>query len=433
MGKLPSTGVTMGQVAEALGYRAAPLCLSYLCKHPNVNKWSKWKPIIAPYSETIGGMTDRVLKWHQYGFDMGTNKIGMKGWSWGELMASARANDGSWKYDPPTGGTYSPYRLGDFRNYNPDAEPPYTAVGSPGTITAQTPNYPTTVNKNWSENVEITMSDMDLDFDIEADTFYMGVLYCSTGSTTAHTKMIVDTGTTLEDFENGDGTCSINIPFTGQSAHYDVLWVCTTVTDPDDPEQFSDDDYTFYLPNTLVRINYDPLDPGTILFLLPDEAVYINSNYTLGQFNFHGDNSVYPELQGYMQDIYLQLYNSTLTTKYYGITVELWCNLRNGNDPYQFDTLTYSGSTPARTYKNYPYGIHVEADVPGGDTQTLEDVGILIYYRQADSAAGVPSGQRRYVNILTDQLQTTNPGVVSFQDIINCGRYHIFLNGTEQN
>lgn len=43
MAALPSTGITTSMVASAIG--AATNDVGTLCKHPNVNKWSRFKPI----------------------------------------------------------------------------------------------------------------------------------------------------------------------------------------------------------------------------------------------------------------------------------------------------------------------------------------------------------------------------------------------------
>lgn len=79
-----------------------------LCTSSNINMYSKNKPV--SYA-TSAGITDTERKSVNYGVTVPTK------WS-GE--ATTRKN---WIYNKPTGGSSSPYRLGDFRNYNHGAVP----------------------------------------------------------------------------------------------------------------------------------------------------------------------------------------------------------------------------------------------------------------------------------------------------------------------
>lgn len=95
---LPNTGITTSMVASAIG--ASTNDVGTLCSHPNVNKWSRWKPV------NMNSLTDRnhpfcgaILPY--------TNSA---------LILSYK--DTYWSYDKPNGGSTSPYRLGDFRGYD---------------------------------------------------------------------------------------------------------------------------------------------------------------------------------------------------------------------------------------------------------------------------------------------------------------------------
>lgn len=76
-----------------------------LCTNSNINKWSKWKPV--SYN-TKTGITESQLKSIYYGLNIPTYPQ--------QITASTVT------YNKPTGGETSPYRLGDFRNYNHDAK-----------------------------------------------------------------------------------------------------------------------------------------------------------------------------------------------------------------------------------------------------------------------------------------------------------------------
>lgn len=110
MAALPSTEITTSMVANAIG--AASNDVGTLCSHSNVNKWSKWKPVSLA---KVTGLTESDLSSVKYGFTIPS--------------ANAAGSDtlsASWTYNKPTGGSTSPYRLGDFRNYQHSSEIPYS-------------------------------------------------------------------------------------------------------------------------------------------------------------------------------------------------------------------------------------------------------------------------------------------------------------------
>lgn len=96
---LPNTNISVAMVKSELG--AATNDVGQLCIHPNVNKWSKWKPVRSNKIEPLTVTDIENLK-------SGLNRVDMY-----EI-----------EYLKPTGGTTSPYRLSDFRNYNHVAIPP---------------------------------------------------------------------------------------------------------------------------------------------------------------------------------------------------------------------------------------------------------------------------------------------------------------------
>ena len=104
---LPNTNISVAMVKSELG--AATNDVGRLCIHPNINKWSKWKPI--RYS-SLTPITQGDLADTNFGLKLPDPKT-----DYTEVM------DVKWGYLKPTGGLSSPYRLSDFRNYNKTAEP----------------------------------------------------------------------------------------------------------------------------------------------------------------------------------------------------------------------------------------------------------------------------------------------------------------------
>lgn len=78
-----------------------------LCTHPNVNKWSKYKPV---RFNSVVGLTEADFKTVNYGFDIISN--------------TANVFNSSWNYVKPDGESSSPFRLGDFREYDQLEQPP---------------------------------------------------------------------------------------------------------------------------------------------------------------------------------------------------------------------------------------------------------------------------------------------------------------------
>ena len=124
--KLGSTNISTTTVANAL--QTSSHDVGTLCTHANINKWSKWKPV--RYA-TNTGITEEQLKSVQFGLTAATH-----------LTQSQMQGNSvvGWTYNKPLGGQNSPYRLGDFRNYNTDAQCPMQfGLGNPGV-------YSTTIN-----------------------------------------------------------------------------------------------------------------------------------------------------------------------------------------------------------------------------------------------------------------------------------------------
>ena len=103
---LNSTEITMSLVNQALSTNYSKL--SELCTSDQINIWSRWKPI-ANNADTL---TEKILKDSTYGLTIyRANNVN-------NLYNNVVNNNNlGYNYNPPRGGAASPYRLGDFRNY----------------------------------------------------------------------------------------------------------------------------------------------------------------------------------------------------------------------------------------------------------------------------------------------------------------------------
>lgn len=110
---LASSGITVSVVKSALGVNNNNV--GGLCASEKINPWSKWKPI----SANATTLTLDILKSNNYGITILSAKTADS-----LLTAVNNNNKLGYKYNKPTGVATSPYRLGDFRNYNHSADNP---------------------------------------------------------------------------------------------------------------------------------------------------------------------------------------------------------------------------------------------------------------------------------------------------------------------
>lgn len=117
MAVLPTTGISTTLVGTTLGSGSRDV--GALCTHPNINKWARFKPIASgkPFNLQESDFVDA-----KYGLEVETfSTLPLLTSSY--LAGTAETAKYMWK---PTGGVNSPYRLGDFRGYDSDSQPPFS-------------------------------------------------------------------------------------------------------------------------------------------------------------------------------------------------------------------------------------------------------------------------------------------------------------------
>ena len=102
---LPNDKISTTLVANTLGTSSRDV--ANLCTHQAINKWSKYKPV---RFNKVSGLTEAEFKQSNYGFNIISN--------------TANVFNNSWGYVKPVGGNSSPYRIGDFRGYEHNEQPP---------------------------------------------------------------------------------------------------------------------------------------------------------------------------------------------------------------------------------------------------------------------------------------------------------------------
>ncbi len=114
---LPSDKISTTLVGQAIGSSSRDV--GTLCTHPNINKWSKWKPV---RHNKVTGLVSQDLSDINFGI---LPVVPMFDW---ELALSL-----NWEYGRPRGGDNNPsepFRLGDFRNYEHAASDPVSIPSS---------------------------------------------------------------------------------------------------------------------------------------------------------------------------------------------------------------------------------------------------------------------------------------------------------------
>ena len=124
---IPTTDVKLNDVRDTLNANGGSVNneeSSFFKEAANINKWSKWKPIPCNAIE----LTQALIANNKAGFYNLTIAGGGLRTLWGIFEHAVQVYDPSfeqfeWLYRVPTGGTSEPFRLGDFRNYDPSSTP----------------------------------------------------------------------------------------------------------------------------------------------------------------------------------------------------------------------------------------------------------------------------------------------------------------------
>ena len=143
---LGTTDISIMNVRNILGYPSTDLGTLCSCGEEYINIWSPYKPI------NYNGLTlsDTIRNTHS-GFKIVNNYL---------------------QYDPPVGGSTSPYRLGDFRGYKSDAAKPSNVTEKQDifvSTTADIPNYRTFAFNYYIPEYD-TVAKMAIDPNLYLDT-----------------------------------------------------------------------------------------------------------------------------------------------------------------------------------------------------------------------------------------------------------------------
>jgi hypothetical protein len=188
---LPYTGITTSLVSSTLGHGSNDI--GTLCSSNKINKWSKYKPV----RNTTGTGNYWKATDGNCGLNIpSTNSI--------TGIINYVTSGTTWNYLQPQGGSTSPYRLGDFRNYNHTAESPI-AVDVP--LESYISAGSTQVSMFYNEDTyTVTLTDID-----SIKNTYMGAYLVSTNGSTG-ARMITATSPVIS------GVTYVDVPISDLNA-----------------------------------------------------------------------------------------------------------------------------------------------------------------------------------------------------------------------
>lgn len=118
---IPTTNVKAADIRDTLNYYGGTVTndtTTFFTDAAGIDKWAKYKP--ESYKVDFD-LSETQRYENNYGFDARSMGFGA---SVSELFDKAITGE-AWVYVLPQGGQTSPFRLGDYRGYNPTAPPPY--------------------------------------------------------------------------------------------------------------------------------------------------------------------------------------------------------------------------------------------------------------------------------------------------------------------
>ena len=196
---LPYTGLTLQMVAKELGEKSSKL--SDLCTSKNINLFSWRKPFA--YAANKVELDDyQAWRGRAYGFQMVVQK---------DKPESGAEMDEMY-YNPPTGGTQEPFRLGDFRGYSHTAKSPITL-----SITTEYDDVKPTVCRLTFNQLdgELTLSEI-----FNTQNIYLAFIYVN-----ANRIRVITTDKAIKDLDRGEQT--LELPSAQDDAGVQTdLYVC---------------------------------------------------------------------------------------------------------------------------------------------------------------------------------------------------------------
>lgn len=299
MAVIPDTNVNLAtnvrDVLNAAGGSVGNNVISFFKPEAKINKWARNKP--EDFESDIA-LSDHERSTNNYSFDVQSIT--------GAITTLFSNAESSWAYRMPKGGKESPYRVGDFRGYNTDAQPPfdYHYIMKTGETISGTSDEVWRVVTN--AGAEIKMSDLTLFEDVNA-THYLFVARKQNGSNYEYIK----SSAVRMDGDPSTIDCSISFPSEG-------TWEClfcagqnitTPIASRTDLVIMPEGHFTYTLvkKTAFVKITYVSPSLSDVYYNETDYSLHIGSpiNLTLKAF----DSSVSVPATEFQFGMIIELYD----------------------------------------------------------------------------------------------------------------------------
>lgn len=351
---LPLTGITFTTVKNYIG--AGENDLGQLCKHLNVSKWSKFKPV--KYANVAPQRGVGSVWWKA---DSGNCGLNIPIYSTvAAMFTDLRNGVETWTYLKPSGGSYEPFRLADFGGYEKDAIPPFVALDLMPTYYASFSTMRTKLDVNNPSDYSIAFSDIGESYGF--GNMYFGIAICKK-NTTNYKYMTQD----LTLSTGGGGV--ILVPISSELGVYDVVYFITNVL----KTSFSDPEPELWEKKFIPIPDFSPLSSKAMQTVTIEAShlstVYVNfSDYQPGTV-VESSSSVYSEK---MAVIIAGATTGTLT-----FTIKSECT------PYLSGTRSFRMSRIVNGVETITFTDRVSAYYTRTDSFTInvgDTLEILLYY-----------------------------------------------------
>ena len=175
MAVIGETNITMARVRDILngaGGSVGDNLTSFFSTGANLNKWSKYKPVIHADFAFFD-----INTWKSEGYKGKDKRCGLAINTYTPASFKTAISNGesmAWGYNIPYGTSAAPMRLGDFRKYCTTAQNPIGHVATNGLITSSGVSFAIDVAVADSSDTNLTFSDIEIN-GVKLTNYYLGV------------------------------------------------------------------------------------------------------------------------------------------------------------------------------------------------------------------------------------------------------------------
>lgn len=213
---LPTENLKTADIRDTLnanGGNVSNVIYTFFTPSANINMWSKYKPV--PLTEDFPDFASNWWKGNSGNCGISIPQYN----SMDDIYNATVGTTNGWMYTLPTGGSYEPFRLGDFRGYDPNAKPPFKAFNFPEKASL---NANITATFEYNPNTEYSSRLQISDFG-GIENCHLGVMIWDT---TLNKK--VAWNTTSKTIKEGANNVTVKMSVSNTGSRYKAVpFICT--------------------------------------------------------------------------------------------------------------------------------------------------------------------------------------------------------------